>query len=134
MLIKLAQTGKKYGSQLTINFEGVVDLHLSRRLLAEDGVHQHELVERHVPGFVGGKNPADPFPERILLKCSSGTKHFSLTTISRTVVFLSTMTDETSESETHSSNVGVLNMLCLRLHGCAYFYRKISSVAPPRGT
>ena len=96
---------KKYGSQLTINLEGVVDLHLSRRLLAEDGVHQHELVERQVPGFVGGKNPADPFPERILLKYSSGAKHFGLTAIYRTVVFLSTMTDETSESETHSSNV-----------------------------
>ena len=103
MLIKLAQTGKKYGSQLTINFEGVVDLHLSRRLLAEDGVHQHELVERQVPGFVGGKNPADPFPERILLKYSSGAKHFSRTTICRTKASHATMTDETSE--THSPDV-----------------------------
>ena len=82
-----------------------MDLHLSRRLLAEDGVHEHELVERQVPGFVGGKNSADPFPERVLLKCSSGAKHFGRTAIYRTVVFLSTMTDENSESETHSSNV-----------------------------
>ena len=116
---------KKYGSQLTINLEGVVDLHLSRRLLAEDGVHEHELVERQVPRFVGGKNPADPFPERVLLKCSSGAKHFGRTAIYRTEVSHATMTDETSESETHSSNVffllnaGVLNLLCLRLHGYA---------------